>query len=232
LIPSENAVRRIAIAPPAIVKTILICETQPVVVAGVKALLNGHPELRIVDWTEFLENAHDILREAPVDLVVLDKAFGMRAIGEWMTSLKTTLIDAPGIVVWGVPISPQEATRLLQAGVRGILLKTAELSSLVGCLRAVALGGIWMAECILNERGEDYPRSTLTAREKEILVLVQRGLTNREIARELDICTGTVKIHMKHIFEKTGVRGRHSLALASLMADAPSQPVKNHSAAG
>jgi DNA-binding NarL/FixJ family response regulator len=46
--------------------------------------------------------------------------------------------------------------------------------------------------------------------------LVERGMTNRDIARELGIRSGTVKIHMKHIFEKTGVHGRHSLALCWL----------------
>jgi DNA-binding CsgD family transcriptional regulator len=56
----------------------------------------------------------------------------------------------------------------------------------------------------------------LTAREQEVLELVQLGLPNKDVALRLGIQPGTVKIHLKHVFEKTGVRGRHSLALAGL----------------
>ena len=62
-------------------------------------------------------------------------------------------------------------------------------------------------------RSDRYPRSELTAREQQVLELVEQGCKNKEIAVELGIRPGTVKIHLKHIFEKTGVRGRFGLAL-------------------
>ena len=65
----------------------------------------------------------------------------------------------------------------------------------------------------MGGRNVGYPRNTVTAREQEVMELATQGLTNKEIAQELRIKSGTVKIHMKHIFEKTGIRGRHSLAL-------------------
>jgi two-component system nitrate/nitrite response regulator NarL len=65
-------------------------------------------------------------------------------------------------------------------------------------------------------RPDRYPRSELTPREQQVLELVEQGLKNKEIARELGIRPGTVKIHLKHIFEKTGVRGRYGLALTGL----------------
>jgi len=58
--------------------------------------------------------------------------------------------------------------------------------------------------------------SGLTPREQQVLELVEQGMKNTEIARELGIRPGTVKIHLKHIFEKTGVRGRYGLALTGL----------------
>ena len=60
------------------------------------------------------------------------------------------------------------------------------------------------------------PRLGLTPREQQVLELVEQGLRNKEIARELGIRPGTVKIHLKHIFEKTGVRGRYGFALSGL----------------
>ena len=67
-----------------------------------------------------------------------------------------------------------------------------------------------------SARPERYPRSALTSREQQVLELVEQGSKNKEIAHELGIRPGTVKIHLKHIFEKTGVRGRYGLALNGL----------------
>jgi two-component system nitrate/nitrite response regulator NarL len=58
--------------------------------------------------------------------------------------------------------------------------------------------------------------SALTARELQVMDLVERGLKNKEIGDSLGIRTGTVKIHIKHIFEKTGIHGRYGLALSGL----------------
>ena len=111
-----------------------------------------------------------------------------------------------------------EALRLLQAGARGIVRKTADLASLLSCLRTVASGRSWMEDCVFRDsaRQSGYPRSELTAREHQVLELVEQGFKNKEIALELGIRPGTVKIHLKHIFEKTGVRGRYGLAINGL----------------
>ncbi len=122
------------------------------------------------------------------------------------------------VVVWGAAVNEAEALRLLQAGARGILRRTSESGTLLTCLRALTTGGTWMedgifgsAEKIFNPR-----RSQLTNRESQVVVLVEKGMRNRDIARQLGIQTGTVKIHLKHIFEKTGVRGRYGLAFTGL----------------
>ena len=122
------------------------------------------------------------------------------------------------LVVWGAGINESEALRLLQAGARGILRRTAESDSMLTCLRAVTSGTTWMEDGIFgNADALMQPRrSHLTAREMQVTELVERGLRNRDIARTLGIQTGTVKIHLKHIFEKTGVRGRYGLALTGL----------------
>ena len=75
-----------------------------------------------------------------------------------------------------------------------------------------------MEDCVFRDssRSDRYPRSELTCREQQVLELVEQGFKNKEIAHELGIQPGTVKIHLKHIFEKTGVRGRYGLALNGL----------------
>jgi two-component system, NarL family, nitrate/nitrite response regulator NarL len=121
-------------------------------------------------------------------------------------------------VIWGVSVTEAEALRFLQAGARGILRKTATIPMLVACLRSVGAGRTWMEDCVFRDSGrsERYPRSELTAREQQVLELVEQGFKNKDIAVDLGIRPGTVKIHLKHIFEKTGVRGRYGLALSGL----------------
>jgi two-component system nitrate/nitrite response regulator NarL len=96
--------------------------------------------------------------------------------------------------------------------------KTSPLPVLVECLRAVAVGGTWVEAETRREHASAVrsTRASLTARELQVMELVEQGLKNRDIGVALGIRTGTVKIHLKHIFEKTGIRGRYGLALTGL----------------
>jgi two-component system, NarL family, nitrate/nitrite response regulator NarL len=106
----------------------------------------------------------------------------------------------------------------LQIGAKGIIRKTATPENLLACLRAVAAGSSWMEDSLFREtsKHEKCHRSELTPREHQVMELVEQGYKNKEIARQLGIRPGTVKIHLKHIFEKTGVRGRYGLALTGM----------------
>jgi DNA-binding NarL/FixJ family response regulator len=199
------------------IKRVSICDTQPVTAEGVRTLLGGSADMLFAEASESLTHAMDLVRRTSPDVLMLDKAFGIQAILEWLTELK--LNDLPtAIVIWGVSVTEAEALRFLQAGARGILRKTASISVVLACLRTVAFGRSWMEDCVFRDsaRADRYPRSELTSREQQVLELVEQGYKNKEIALDLGIRPGTVKIHLKHIFEKTGVRGRYGLALNGL----------------
>jgi DNA-binding NarL/FixJ family response regulator len=134
---------------------------------------------------------------------------------DWLTNLRTSGTLS---VVWGVSINEAEALRLMQAGAHGVMRKTAESTSVLACLRTVAVGNTWMEESLLGEsdRTARSSRSHLTPREQEVVELVEQGLKNKDIGLTMGIRPGTVKIHLKHIFEKTGIRGRYGLALSGL----------------
>jgi two-component system nitrate/nitrite response regulator NarL len=201
-------------------KSIAICDTQPVTAEGVRNLLRGVPDLRFLSAPETLAQATEVVRKQQPNVLILDKGFGIQAILDWLTEIQAG--DGPplqtGIVVWGVSVTEAEALRFLQAGARGIIRKAAGVQAVVACLRTVAAGRSWMEDCVFRDfaRSDRYPRSELTAREQQVLELVEQGFKNKEIAGELGIRPGTVKIHLKHIFEKTGVRGRYGLALNGL----------------
>lgn len=203
-------------------KKVAICDTQPITAEGLKTLLGSCPDLEFGEMVDSLELASALLRRrAPgfvlPEIVLIDKGLGMHAVLDWLNDMKL-LETVPAIVIWGVSMTEAEALRFLQAGARGIIRKTADLSSLLACLRTVALGRSWMEDSVFRDsiRSERYPRSELTAREQQVLELVEQGFKNKEIANELGIRPGTVKIHLKHIFEKTGVRGRYGLAISGL----------------
>jgi two-component system, NarL family, nitrate/nitrite response regulator NarL len=198
-------------------KTVVVCDTQPITAEGLRTLLSGAGDLEFLASLNSLEAATQLISGRPPDVVIADKGFGMRVVLDWIHDLK--LADAaPAITVWGVSMTEPEALRLLQAGAKGIVRKTANLESILSCLRTVASGRSWMEDCVFRDsaRQERYPRSELTPREHQVLEMVEQGFKNKEIALELGIRPGTVKIHLKHIFEKTGVRGRYGLAISGL----------------
>ena len=121
-------------------------------------------------------------------------------------------------MVWAATITDLECFRVLQAGARGILRKTASHDVLFHCLQAVARKELWTENLFGSPDSPlDRPRNRpLTPREQEVSELVSKGMKNREIAESLSIATGTVKIHLMHIFEKTGIRDRFELALHGL----------------
>ena len=200
--------------------TISICDTQPVTAEGVRTLLADAGDLEFAKACDSPQQASQWMREETPDVLILDKAFGIQAILDWLDEWKTSPGYSPrvGIVVWGVSVTEAEALRFLQAGARGVLRKTAGVMSVLSCLRTVAAGRSWMEDCVFRDNGRHvrYPRSELTMREQQVLELVEQGYKNKEIASDLGIRPGTVKIHLKHIFEKTGVRGRYGLALSGL----------------
>jgi DNA-binding NarL/FixJ family response regulator len=198
-------------------KTVAICDTQPVTAEGLRMLIGSCADLAFCDTVDSLDLATSVIRHKSPDILIADKALGMHSVLDWLNDLKL-LASTPAVIIWGVSMTEAEALRFLQAGARGIVRKTAELGALLSCIRTVAGGRSWMEDSVFRDsvRAERYPRSELTAREQQVLELVEQGFKNKEIALELGIRPGTVKIHLKHIFEKTGVRGRYGLAISGL----------------
>jgi DNA-binding NarL/FixJ family response regulator len=195
--------------------TVAICDIEPVAIAGLRALMES-AGLRVVATGNSLADGADAVRESQPSLLVVDKAFGIQAVMEWTNALRK---EQPrmSIVVWSSAVTEADAIRLLQAGARGVVRKTAPLGDLMSCIRSVAAGGTWMQGDLLGgARPVRAARSPLTLREMQVMELVEGGMKNKEIGSRLGIQTGTVKIHLKHIFEKTGIRGRYGLALSGL----------------
>ena len=194
-----------------------MCDTEPIAIEGLRSLLESAEGLRIVAAETSLAEGLEAVRDLQPNILVLDKAFGIRAVMEFPRALRKVDCQT-AVIIWGAAMPEVEGLRFLQAGASGVLRKSASLHVLLACLRKVAGGATWMEEdpAHENERPARLTHSPLTAREMQVMELVERGMKNRDIGDSLGIRTGTVKIHLKHIFEKTGIRGRYGLALSGL----------------
>ena len=196
--------------------TLVVCDTEPIAIEGLRNLTARIPDFRIVAAGTSLPEAMQATSELAPSMVILDKGLGIHSVIGCLKHLRDSGSSAAP-VVWGVALSEAESIRFLQAGSAGVVRKTAPVSVLLECLETVASGSTWMEKEI--SRGWEHSgrtRCALTARELQVRELVERGMKNKDIATTLGIRTGTVKIHLKHIFEKTGIRGRYGLALSGL----------------
>ncbi len=202
--------------------TIATCESQPIVIEGLRRSLETTKDLQFVGAAGTPKAALELVEQAKPSVCLLDKAFGTKAIFQLISDLKGKSPQTEPIL-WAAEISEIESFRALQVGARGILKKTLPVNTLLDCLRTVARGNIWIENSIsdqfvgfINRRNTPH----LTAREEEIVALVARGMKNKQIADALCITTGTVKVHLMHIFEKTGVKDRFELAMYGRRMDA------------
>jgi two-component system, NarL family, nitrate/nitrite response regulator NarL len=184
---------------------------------GLRRLLESADGLSLIATETSLVDGIRVVHECQPTVLILYKALGSHAVTDWLALLKR-MPGRPAAMVWGGSLNEAEALRFLHAGAMGVVRKTARLEAILTCIRTVAVGGTWMEDEMLHEpeRVAQTRRSPLTTREAQVMDLVEQGMKNKEVALALGIRVGTVKIHLKHIFEKTGIRGRYGLALSGL----------------
>jgi two-component system nitrate/nitrite response regulator NarL len=168
--------------------------------------------------------------ELPADLILLDvKMPGMNGI-ETLKRLRTSGVGAP-VVMLTMSREDADLSAALRAGAQGYLLKDIEPEELVPALEAALHGNNVVARELVgslarlvrgdagperSERRAAAPFAELTPRELEILECIADGLSNKMIARALDITDGTVKLHVKAILRKLGMRSRVEAAVAAV----------------
>jgi DNA-binding NarL/FixJ family response regulator len=126
------------------------------------------------------------------------------------------------LVLWVNSIPSSLAFQAMALGVRGILRKTLPAELHVRCLEKVSQGELWF-EKALTDSFLSARRVNLSPREGQLVTLLSHGLKNKEIAYQLQISEGTVKVYLSRLFHKVGVEGRFELALYGLKNAAAGQ---------
>lgn len=194
---------------------VMIVDDHPVVRAGLASLLRRQPGVKLCGAAHSDEEALEILRRVPVDVILLD--LRMPTInGIDLLNLLRTEVDPPKAIILSSYEMEEEIYRAIKAGARGYLSKNAPREEIVSAIEVVDGGGAYFPERILQWMEQRDARSSLSAREVEILEMVSRGLTNKEIAGVLQISHYTVRNHINHISAKLQVADRTEAATLAL----------------
>ncbi|HEX2073645.1 MAG TPA: response regulator transcription factor [Geodermatophilus sp.] len=189
---------------------IVLVDDHPVVRAGLRALLEGQPDLVVVGEAAGAGEAEEVVRSAEPDVVLMDLNLGAGADGAATTRLLRRLPAPPRILVLTTYATEADILSALDAGAAGYLLKDAPPEELFRGVRAVARGETVLASEVAATlvRRVSSPEPALTEREVQILGLLADGLPNKEMAKRLLVSEATVKSHLSHIYSKLGVDSR------------------------
>lgn len=205
---------------------ILLAEDHAVVRQGTRELLEQQDDLQVVaEASDGQEAVQLALREHP-DIVIMDFAMPKLNGIEATRHIKAVAPDIAVLVLTAYD-SDQYVFAFLEAGAAGYLLKDVSVDKLVDAIRAVHAGESVLHPAITRKvinrfsHPEDYSTSKngldqITERELEVLGLAARGLSNRDIARELSISVRTVQTHLSNVFSKVGVSSRTEAVMYGL----------------
>lgn len=197
---------------------IVIADDHPVVRAGLHEMLSSQPDFEIVGEASNGVEAVTLVNQVQPDVVLMD--------------LRMTLLDGAAATEEILAGRPQTAVlvltsyesnadilRAIGAGAMGYLLKDAQREELFTAVRTVAQGKAVFAPTVatrLLHQVRKPSREALSARELEVLTLVARGASNKEIAQAIHLSEATVKSHLLHLFAKLAVSDRTAAVTVAL----------------
>lgn len=197
---------------------LLIADDHPIVRAGFEGMLAGQPDLEVVGEAENGEEAVTLAQRLRPDVVLMDLRMPVVDGVEATNRIKEEDPKA-NILVLTTYDSDADILRAIEAGATGYLLKDTPREDLFRAIRAAARGEPVLAPSVtarLMQRAQTPARTALSGREIEVLELVARGGSNKELARDLHLSEATVKSHLIHIFDKLGVTDRTAAVTVAL----------------
>jgi DNA-binding NarL/FixJ family response regulator len=178
-----------------------------VVRAGFSSVLRTEAGLNVVGAAPGGEEALVFLKHCAIQVLLLDLHMpGMSGIETLLASQK--LPSPPQAIILSSFEPDEEVCRAVEMGARGYLRKDTSCGEIIEAIHAVHSGSSYLPQWIMARISERTPRLSLSPRELEILEMVSKGLTNKEIARVIQVSPFTVRNHVRHIIAKLEVGSR------------------------
>jgi NarL family two-component system response regulator YdfI len=203
---------------------IVIADDHVVLLESLSMLLRSQPDFEVVGKAVNGTQAVELVHQQRPDVLVLDLFMPESDGFEVLRTLERTGNRVAAVVLTASESQP-DYVQVVKLGARGLVLKADDPQKLFDAIRTVAAGDLAFSNDIANQvvsamatepRSEPASLARLSERERQIALLVARGLKNKDIAGELKISENTVKRHLQSIFSKTGTHDRLELAVLAV----------------
>ncbi len=198
-----------------ITSDVMIVDDHPIVRQGLRQLINREKDLQVCSEASDIKEARDVLKSITPDVIILDLSLKNSDGLELIKDIRGRDQRLP-VLVLSMHDEAIYAERLLGAGANGYIMKQAAAEQLLTALRRVLTGGVYVSEAVGATMIEKYaasgrsrpsdPFNDLSNRELQVLNLVGRGQTTREVAENLNLSVKTVESHRQRIKKKLGLQ--------------------------
>jgi two-component system, NarL family, response regulator NreC len=205
---------------------ILLCDDHAVVRMGLNMLLNARPNMEVVGEASEGNEGIQKAEELKPDVVLMDLSMPHGKDGLSATSELKKILPDTSILVLTMHDDEEYLFRAIQAGASGCILKSAPHEELLQAIESVAKGNAYLYPSATKRLMEEYlshmkqdgsdSYSLLSDREKEVLTLIAKGYSNKEIAEKLIISVKTVETHKSKVMEKLQMKTRPELVSYAL----------------
>ena len=195
---------------------ILLADDHPMIRTAIEVLLRDTQFEMAATAMNGAEALSEVTRLKP-DILLVDLEMPELGGMDVIRKLKADRMTSK-LVILTAAIDDSSLMEARSLRVNGMVLKNSDPAYLLDCLEAVAAGRTWMdpeLQARVDQLAESFSGEgvALAPRERQLIRYVRRGLRNREIAKELGVTEGTVKVYLHAIFEKLGIKNRTELAI-------------------
>jgi DNA-binding NarL/FixJ family response regulator len=194
---------------------VLIADDHPVVVLGLAAIINAQPDMTVVGEAANGRQALELFEKHLPDVTLIDLRMPELSGVEAIRQIRAKHPGAVFIVLTTYQ-GDEDIHKALKAGAQGYLLKGMAHDDLIDAIRRVRTGVQYLPAQVKETLANRAPGSDLSPRELQILELIVKGLSNKQIADKLGITEGTVKWHVNAILGRLNVSDRTQAAVAAL----------------
>lgn len=198
---------------------LLLVDDHPMLRRGLCDLLSLESDVKVVAEANHGQEALDYLHQHDVDLVVLDHNMPVMSGIETLKQIREQQIKTK-VLLFTVSDSGEDIQDALQLGADGYLLKDMEPEQIIIDVRRILRGELVISPSLapilaqaMRKPSVDDITSDLTSREMQVIQMIAEGMSNKMIGNKLGIAESTVKVHVKHILNKTGLRTRVEAAV-------------------